>query len=67
MAEDGIGEHQYTDWIRTYSSSDFLSLVQQLESLVDRFATASTPVHSTYRYAMLYEQEFFQAAWQFGE
>jgi len=67
LAEDGIGEHQYIDWIRTYSSSDFLSLVQQLESLVDRFATASTPAHSTYRYAMLCEQEFFQAAWQFGE
>jgi thiaminase/transcriptional activator TenA len=67
LAQDGIPEHQYADWIRTYSSSDFQPLTQQLESLVNRFATASTPVHSTYRYAMLCEQEFFQAAWQFGD
>ncbi|WP_026731609.1 TenA family protein [Fischerella sp. PCC 9605] len=67
LAKGGIPNHQYADWIRTYSSRDFQPLVQQLESLVERFATASTQLHSIYRYAMLCEQDFFQAAWQYGE
>jgi thiaminase/transcriptional activator TenA len=31
--------------------------------LTDQYATLSTSVKSTYRYAMLCEQDFFQAAW----
>ncbi|MFN6515363.1 MAG: TenA family protein [Nostoc sp. CreGUA01] len=63
LASNGIPNHQYADWIRTYSSADFQPLAQQLESLVDNYATSNAVVHSTYRYAMLCEYDFFQAAW----
>jgi len=64
LARNGIPNHQYADWIRTYSSAEFQQLAEQLESLVESYATASTLVHSTYRYAMLCERDFFQAAWE---
>ncbi|NDJ22126.1 TenA family protein [Nostoc sp. B(2019)] len=63
LASSGIPNHQYADWIRTYGSADFQPLAQQLESLVDNYATAKALVHSTYRYAMFCERDFFQAAW----
>ncbi|MBW4688477.1 MAG: TenA family protein [Komarekiella atlantica HA4396-MV6] len=63
LASGGIPNHQYADWIRTYSSADFQPLAQQLESLVDNYATSKALTHSTYRYAMLCEHDFFQAAW----
>ncbi len=63
LAVNGIPNHQYADWIRTYSSADFQPLAQQLENLVDNYATVNAVVHSTYRYAMLCEYDFFQAAW----
>ncbi|GAB1545020.1 thiaminase II [Scytonema sp. NUACC21] len=66
LARNGIPNHQYGDWIRTYSSSDFLPLTQQLESLVERYASHTGVVYSTYRYAMFCEQDFFQAAWSFN-
>ena len=55
--------HQYADWIRTYSSAEFEQLAQQLETLAERYTTATPQVHSIYRYAMLCERDFFQAAW----
>ena len=63
LACNGIPDHQYADWIQTYSSADFAPLAQALEDLVERYASESALVHSTYRYAMLCEREFFQAAW----
>ncbi|MDZ8238991.1 MAG: TenA family protein [Nostoc sp. ChiQUE01a] len=63
LAVNGIPNHQYADWIRTYSSVDFEPLAQQLESLVENYARDNAVVHSTYRYAMLCEYDFFQAAW----
>ncbi|KYC37447.1 TenA family transcriptional regulator [Scytonema hofmannii PCC 7110] len=66
LALHGIPSHQYAGWIRTYSSDDFLPLTQQLESLVDSYATHTALVESTYRYAMFCEQDFFQAAWSYG-
>ncbi|BBD64736.1 TenA family transcription regulator [Nostoc commune NIES-4072] len=63
LATNGIPNHQYADWIRTYSSTDFQPLTQQLENLVDNYAATSSVVHSTYRYAMFCERDFFQAAW----
>jgi len=66
LAEGGIPEHRYAGWIRTYSSADFEPLAQQLDRLADRYASSEVPVaHSTYRYAMLCERDFFQAAWEF--
>ncbi|HYX13502.1 MAG TPA: TenA family protein [Nostoc sp.] len=63
LAANGIPNHQYADWIRTYSSADFQPLTQQLENLVDNYAVSNSVVHSTYRYAMFCERDFFQAAW----
>ncbi|MBE9052240.1 TenA family protein [Nostocales cyanobacterium LEGE 11386] len=62
LACDGIPHHQYADWIRTYSSADFQPLTQQLESLVEKYVTSSSIIHSTYRYAMFCELDFFQNA-----
>ena len=63
LAANGIPNHQYAGWIRTYSSGDFQPLTQQLENLVDNYAVSNSIVHSTYRYAMFCERDFFQAAW----
>ena len=64
LAKGGILEHTYADWIRTYSSPEFEELAQQLERLADRYATATPLVRSTYRYAMVCERDFFEAAWR---
>jgi len=64
LAKGGIPEHTYADWIRTYSSPDFEELAQQLERLADRYATDTPLVRATYRYAMLCERDFFEAAWK---
>jgi len=63
LGNSGIPDHQYADWIRTYSSQDFEQLVEKLESLADRYTVVTASVHSTYRYAMLCERDFFEAAW----
>jgi thiaminase/transcriptional activator TenA len=55
-------EHQYIDWIRTYSSQDIEDLAQQLEQLADACAADTPLVRATYRYAMECELDFFQAA-----
>jgi thiaminase/transcriptional activator TenA len=64
MAQRGIKDHQYTNWIRTYSSEEFEQLAQKLENLADRYASTTASLKSTYRYAMLCERDFFQAAWE---
>jgi thiaminase/transcriptional activator TenA len=64
LARGGIPDHVYGDWIRTYSSSEFDQLAQQLEALVNHYASSTSAVHCAYRYAMLYERDFFQAAWE---
>jgi thiaminase (transcriptional activator TenA) len=63
LARHGIPEHHYSDWIHTYSGEQFTPLVQQLADLVDTYASNNTSVDSTYRYAMVCERDFFQAAW----
>jgi thiaminase (transcriptional activator TenA) len=63
LARNGIPNHQYTDWITTYSSVYFQPLAQKLAGLVERYTNTSPLVHSTYRYAMFCELDFFQAAW----
>lgn len=66
LAKAGMPEHAYTDWIRTYSSPEFEQLAQQLETLVEQYSPLSPSTQSTYRYAMVCERNFFQAAWQDG-
>ncbi len=63
-AKSGSPTHNYQDWITTYSSSEFEPLAERLEELVDSYSSDSGIVRSTYRYAMVCERDFFQAAWQ---
>jgi thiaminase/transcriptional activator TenA len=64
LACNGIPEHQYADWIRTYSDREFEELAQKLESLTNQHTLITASVKSTYRYAMVCERDFFQAAWE---
>jgi len=63
LAANGIPDHAYFEWIRTYSSNEFEPLVDQLAALADRYTVDSPMVRSAYRYAMQCELDFFQAAW----
>lgn len=64
LAQNGIPDHQYAEWIVTYSQQEFEQLAQKLESLTDQYTQMTASVKSTYRYAMLCERDFFQAAWE---
>jgi thiaminase/transcriptional activator TenA len=64
LAKKGIPEHQYGEWIYTYSQPEFEELAQHLERLTDQYTQLTEVVKSNYRYAMLCEQEFFESAWQ---
>lgn len=64
LAQSPLPNHQYTDWIHTYNSPDFEQLAQRLEALTDRYVKDEAEAHSIYRYAMLCERDFFQAAWE---
>ncbi|MEM9512402.1 MAG: TenA family protein [Cyanobacteria bacterium P01_E01_bin.48] len=66
LARDGIPEHDYSDWIRTYSGEEFAPLVKQLEELADRYGADTAIARDTYRYAMQCELDFFEAAWAEG-
>lgn len=63
LAVNGVPSHTYKDWIKTYSSDGFEPLAKQLEAIVDEHSQDTQVVHSTYRYAMTCERDFFQAAW----
>lgn len=62
LAINAIRDREYAEWIRTYSGEAFEQLAAQLEHLLDRYATPTPQAYSTYRYAMLCERDFFQAA-----
>lgn len=63
LLQQNPANHDYTDWIHTYSSNEIEILACELEALVDKYADPENPeVASTYRYAMECELDFFQAA-----
>jgi len=64
LAANSTPRHPYTDRVETYSSDQFEPLAQQLEGLIDDYATDSTLIRQTYRYAMTCELNFFTAVWQ---
>ena len=64
LALPQMPQHQYAEWICSYSSEEFEQLAKKLESLSDRYAAATPEVAANYRYAMLCERDFFQAAWE---
>ncbi len=47
LAENGISEHQYSEWIQTYSQPEFEQLAEHLEGLTDRYTTINASVKST--------------------
>jgi len=70
IAVNGVPNHDYADWISTYSSEEFEPLSEQLAQLVERYleredGRPSRYLQSSapYRYAMQCELDFFQAAW----
>ena len=63
LASSGVPNYEYGNWIDTYSAPEFEKLAQQLETLAERYSSATPRVHSIYRYAMLCERDFFEAAW----
>lgn len=67
LASQGIPEHLYGDWVRTYSSHDFEPLAAQLEALIDQYSPDNELGATTFRYAMQCEYDFFEAAWRVGE
>jgi thiaminase/transcriptional activator TenA len=64
LASQGIPDHEYGDWVRTYSSDDFEPLAAQLEALVDQYSPDNELAAATFRYAMQCEYDFFDAAWR---
>lgn len=64
LAQVQVSEHSFSEWISTYSSKEFESLAKRLESLTDKYAVLTPELEATYRYAMLCERDFFQAAWE---
>jgi thiaminase/transcriptional activator TenA len=64
LARGGIPQHAYTKWLRTYSDPAIQELVDTLDGLIDRYAPPAERAHAVYRYAMLCERDFFQAAWE---
>ena len=70
IAVNGVPNHDYADWISTYSSEEFEPLSEQLAQLVERYLEREDGQPSryrqsgaVYRYAMQCELDFFQAAW----
>jgi len=58
-------ENPFIDWIRTYSSDSFESLARETERLIDLYATNVSEARKAYRYAMICEYDFFDAAWKY--
>lgn len=66
LAAQQTKEHVYSDWITTYASQEIEDLACELEALVDKYANPQDPqVAAAYRYAMVCELDFFQAAFDF--
>jgi thiaminase/transcriptional activator TenA len=61
LARNNPSEHQFVDWICTYSSQEFEDLALQLEQLMDRYASDTPLAYDTQRYTMECEWNFFQA------
>jgi thiaminase/transcriptional activator TenA len=64
LARDGIPDHDYGPWIRTYADDAVGALVGRLEQLLERYEAGTEAARAAYRYAMECELAFFEAAWQ---
>jgi thiaminase (transcriptional activator TenA) len=61
LAQPEIPEHQYSDWIKTYSSPEFDDLSAKLAGIAEK-SPRTRAVDTAYRYAMQCELDFFNAA-----
>lgn len=56
---NAITENPYKEWIRTYASTDFTALAEELEGILDEMGEISPEIRDAYRYAMECELDFF--------
>lgn len=61
LSAEQDGDHDYTEWITTYSDPGFEELAAKLEELLDRYGNGSREVRHNYRRAMELELAFFEA------
>jgi thiaminase/transcriptional activator TenA len=61
LARDGVPEHRYADWIRTYSGREFHALADRVDDLLDRHATDCPAVRRAYARALRLELAFFDS------
>ena len=64
LVANGLPDHQYRNWIATYSSNEFGELTRRIEDLLDRHAIDTRPIRDAYRYAMTCELDFFSAVFE---
>jgi len=62
LASRGIPNHQYREWIVTYSSPEFDRSASNLENLLDNYVKDPNLVEENYYYALFCEKDFFDAA-----
>lgn len=60
LAANGLPEHAYRAWIKTYSSPEFEDLAKTLEDLLDATRGDSPRVRGAYHRAMELELAFFE-------
>jgi thiaminase/transcriptional activator TenA len=60
LAKDGVPDHAFADWIRTYSSEDFGELADLVDDLLDAHAEDTETVRSAFAKAMSLELQFFE-------
>ena len=59
LARDGIPDHRYADWIRTYASAEFGALADRIDAALDAHAPDSPSVRAAFAKAMRLELAFF--------
>ena len=64
LAENGLPDHQYRDWVATYSSNEFSGLTRKIEDLLNTHAADTQRVRDAYSYAMTCELDFFSAVFE---
>ena len=64
LAASGLPDHQYRDWVATYSSNEFSGLTRKIEDLLNEQAADTQRVRDAYRYAMTCELDFFSAVFE---
>ena len=60
LAAEGLPDHDYREWIETYSSPEFEELAKKLEDLLDSAGDDSPRVQGAYHRAMELELAFFE-------